>query len=64
MNADRFFPKDKRKDDSAFFKTSLEIGESISSWKELEIQTYKYLCCAQILYQILTVKLQSVIDTS
>ena len=39
MNADRFFPKDKRKDDSAFFKTSLEIGESISSWKELEIQT-------------------------
>lgn len=37
MNTDRSFPKEKRKDDSAFFKTSLEICENISSWKELEI---------------------------
>lgn len=44
MNTDRLFPKEKRKDDSAFFKTSLEIGENISSWKELEILIYKYLC--------------------
>lgn len=43
MNTDRLFPKEKRKNDSAFFKTSLEICENISSWKELEIQIYKYL---------------------
>ena len=37
MNTDRLFPKEKRKNDSAFFKKSLAICENISSWKELEI---------------------------
>ena len=37
MNIHGLFPKEKRKDDSAFFRISIEISENISSWKEHEI---------------------------